>query len=78
MLSGVQEIITGSVPYRHLKDVGVMFAIAQGRFPERPEDSIPTESKRGDVLWSILIRCWHLAAKSRPSANFVKEKVIIY
>ncbi|KAF8592901.1 kinase-like protein [Ceratobasidium sp. AG-I] len=74
----VQEIITGSVPYSGVNDLGVMFAIAQGRFPKRPEDSIPTKSKHGNALWSILARCWHGEAKSRPSASAVKDEVGIY
>ncbi|KAF8603988.1 kinase-like protein [Ceratobasidium sp. AG-I] len=72
----ILEIITGSVPYNHLKDLGVLLAVAQGRFPERPEGSIPTKSKHGDTLWSILTRCWHGKIKSRPSASAVRDEMI--
>ncbi|KAF8603990.1 kinase-like protein [Ceratobasidium sp. AG-I] len=73
----ILEVITGSVPYSRMNDFGVMFAIAQGRFPDRPEDSIPTKSKHGDALWSILTRCWHSEAKSRPLASTVKDEMMI-
>lgn len=72
----ILEIITGSVPYSRLNDFGVMYAIAEGRLPERPEDSIPTKSKHGDLLWSILTRCWEREAKSRPSASVVRDQMM--
>ncbi|KAF8603986.1 kinase-like protein [Ceratobasidium sp. AG-I] len=73
----ILEIITGSVPYSRLNDFGVMYAIAEGRLPERPEGNISTKSKHGDVLWSLLTRCWDRAAKSRPSASTVRDEMII-
>lgn len=66
------------MPYSRLNDFGVMYAIAEGRLPERPEDSIPTKSKHGDLLWSILTRCWEREAKSRPSASVVRDQVSTY
>ncbi|KAF8602353.1 kinase-like protein [Ceratobasidium sp. AG-I] len=71
----VLEVITGSVPYSHLSDFGVMYAIVEGRLPERPEDSIPTKSRQGDFLWSLLTRCWDHVVESRPTAGDVRDSV---
>lgn len=71
----LKEIVTGAVPYRKLNDFGVMYAIVEGRLPERPEDSMPTKSRQGDFLWSLLIRCWDCIVESRPSASDVRDSV---
>ena len=67
----MQEIITGSVPYARMNDYAVMFAIAGGQTPTRPEDWIPTGSQMSDLLWSILIRCWNPVPELRPTASDV-------
>ncbi|KAF8602349.1 kinase-like protein [Ceratobasidium sp. AG-I] len=65
----ILEIITGSVPYAQMNDYGVMYAIAEGQMPTRPEDRIPTSSQTGDLLWSILIRCWSPVPELRLVAS---------
>ncbi|KAF8593106.1 kinase-like protein [Ceratobasidium sp. AG-I] len=72
----ILEVITKSVPYHHLlKDVAVIYAIIEGRLPERPEHIIPTKSRQGDFLWSLLSRCWDREVKSRPTAKDVADAV---
>ncbi|KAF8602348.1 kinase-like protein [Ceratobasidium sp. AG-I] len=69
------EIITGAVPYHQLKEFGVMYAIAEGRLPKRPEDKLPTGSEAGDLLWSVLVRCWSFEPQARPTAHEVRHLV---
>ncbi|KAG9089130.1 hypothetical protein FS749_001593 [Ceratobasidium sp. UAMH 11750] len=41
--------------------------------PRRPEENIPSNSRHGDVLWSLLEGCWEFEPKKRPSAAEVAK-----
>ncbi|KAG8756618.1 hypothetical protein FRC12_010509 [Ceratobasidium sp. 428] len=70
----VLEVITGRVPYSHINNtVTLIKAVAiKHEIPKRPED-IPSDSKHGDALWSLLQRCWKYKIESRPKADQVAE-----
>lgn len=62
------ELLTGEPPYRnHLREQFVIFDIASGTLPQRPE------GVRGlaDPMWELLQRCWQKRAEARPSMRAV-------
>ncbi|KAG8735973.1 hypothetical protein FRC10_009948, partial [Ceratobasidium sp. 414] len=65
-----QEIITGKLPYFYINNViALMRAVGiKNETPKRPEESIPSNSQHGDVLWSLLQSCWEFEPEQRPSA----------
>ncbi|KAG8718564.1 hypothetical protein FRC08_004980 [Ceratobasidium sp. 394] len=69
----ILEIITGKVPYYYINNVLAMIrTIAfKKELPRRPEDNIPSNSRHGDVLWSLLEGCWEFEPKKRPGATGV-------
>ncbi|KAF8593104.1 kinase-like protein [Ceratobasidium sp. AG-I] len=70
------EIVTGSIPYHRMNDLGVIYAIVSGRLPERPEDTIPMGRRESDVFWSLLVRCWNIVPELRPSGFEVWSDLI--
>lgn len=74
----LQETITVNVPYHELKDPAVYVAIVlKKQVPGRPEEHLPTDSKRDNMLWSLLEWCWAFESKRRPSAKQVRDEVSI-
>ncbi|KAG8694133.1 hypothetical protein FRC08_008692 [Ceratobasidium sp. 394] len=68
------EAITGDVSYAELKlDFAVLYAVAEKKYPKRPQVHIPDDSEHGDILWVLLQRCWTYEPEERPSAAEVKE-----
>ena len=67
-------MITGNVPFHELqRDQAVYTAIViRHKTPERPETYIPHQSRDGDSLWSLLIKCWAYEPDDRPSASEVQ------
>ncbi|QRV81127.1 Serine/threonine-protein kinase [Ceratobasidium sp. AG-Ba] len=66
------ETITGRVPYYGKGDHAVWFAVGVKReMPQRPGNTISTNSEQGDILWTLLISCWSHEPKERPSAGVV-------
>ncbi|QRV95585.1 Tyrosine-protein kinase [Ceratobasidium sp. AG-Ba] len=66
------ETITGRVPYYEKGDHAVWFAVGVKReMPQRPGNTISTNSEQGDILWTLLISCWSHEPKERPSAGAV-------
>ncbi|KIO17521.1 hypothetical protein M407DRAFT_84920, partial [Tulasnella calospora MUT 4182] len=62
----VLEVLTGRIPYPHLRnDASVIQALAQRRLPANPESlDLP-----GDYVVTLLKRCWKPDPTSRPSAS---------
>ncbi|QRV74229.1 Ephrin type-A receptor 4 [Ceratobasidium sp. AG-Ba] len=69
----ILEVITGKVPYPELKDLAVILAVVQKRFPTRPEEHISSASTEGDSLWQLLVQCWDFEPAARPTAKAVKD-----
>ncbi|KAG9121303.1 hypothetical protein FRC07_002781 [Ceratobasidium sp. 392] len=72
ILKTILETISCQLPYAEIKnEAAVVMAITKQQHPRRPESTIPTGSKRGDDLWSLLKQCWSWDPKDRPEALFV-------
>ncbi|QRV92835.1 Tyrosine kinase catalytic domain protein [Ceratobasidium sp. AG-Ba] len=72
----ILEIITGEPPWGDKKDPAILHdVIIKKAIPNRPEAHIPSESKHGDVLWSLLISCWRFSPEQRLSVNEVMNIV---
>ncbi|KAF8596872.1 kinase-like protein [Ceratobasidium sp. AG-I] len=71
------EILTGEVPPTHTRrDVGMLFEVGTKQsIPSRPFDIIPTQSKQGNTLWSLLESCWSLNPSHRPDANRARDEL---
>ncbi|KAJ1301969.1 hypothetical protein OPQ81_000806 [Rhizoctonia solani] len=54
----ILELITGRLPYDGKSDLAIVSLVHQRKYPERPEDLIPTQSQDGDRLWELLLACW--------------------
>ncbi|KAG8785553.1 hypothetical protein FRC12_017436 [Ceratobasidium sp. 428] len=75
----ILEVISRRQPYCHTKkDIAVITTILVKRqHPQRPEDTIPTASKQGNTLWSLLERCWSWEPEDRPDASRVTTEYMI-
>ncbi|CAE6376777.1 unnamed protein product [Rhizoctonia solani] len=62
------EIITGKVPYEEASDLAVVNLINQRKYPKRPEDRIPANSRDGNKFWGLLLACWAYEPEERPAA----------
>ncbi|KAG8735004.1 hypothetical protein FRC10_011093 [Ceratobasidium sp. 414] len=69
------EILTGLVPFEGKNELQVMAAIFSNKHPPRPENVIPSSSKQGDALWSLLIQCWDRNPAARPTAVEVRDRI---
>ncbi|CAE6538124.1 unnamed protein product [Rhizoctonia solani] len=69
----VLEALTGDIPHKGLSDFVIMRRGFEGKLPDRPIDHIPARSKKGDKLWNLLTRCWHLEPVQRPAIREVYE-----
>ncbi|KAJ8085534.1 hypothetical protein PM082_004352 [Marasmius tenuissimus] len=66
------EIFTGLLPFAELgNDMAVMFAVAQGKCPLRPQETFGLS----DAMWTLMTRCWDPIPTSRPTAIQVLENV---
>lgn len=62
------------IPYSDLKfDAQVILAIASGKLPMRPPNSLVAGSSLPDKLWDICERCWARSPLNRPSAKAVRN-----
>lgn len=63
------------MPYVGRNEQIVVRVISMKIPPPRPQDSILSNSKYGDKLWSLLKACWAYEPDNRPNANKVWEIV---
>ncbi|KAG8777303.1 hypothetical protein FRC12_000437 [Ceratobasidium sp. 428] len=71
----ILETLTGEVPFASKrKDAMVICAVALKERPERPE-CLPHNSRDGDRLWSLLMKCWSHERVERPNASEVRDTV---
>ena len=77
LLAMIQEAITGQVPYSYLVgDAQVLRTrLIKQENPRRPA-TIP-DNVHGDILWSLLARCWTSEPMNRPPAIAVEDTVCI-
>ncbi|KAG8721447.1 hypothetical protein FRC09_007871 [Ceratobasidium sp. 395] len=72
----ILEAFTGQVPYPDKSEHRVMILVMIQKVPpERPETHIPPGDKRGDALWSLLLRCWANEPGERPNASEVAKTI---
>ncbi|KAG8781498.1 hypothetical protein FRC12_021845 [Ceratobasidium sp. 428] len=70
----ILETITGALPWAGKADPAVMAAVMiKKSHPERPLKHIPEESEHGDILWSMLERCWAYNPGDRPTAAEIQD-----
>ncbi|KAG8780197.1 hypothetical protein FRC12_023348 [Ceratobasidium sp. 428] len=70
----LQEALTGNIPFPDKQDHRVVSSVMVERSqPKRPEATIPTGSKDGDKMWSLLQWCWEYEPEKRPSAVEVNK-----
>ncbi|CAE6444958.1 unnamed protein product [Rhizoctonia solani] len=67
------ETATGLLPLSGARDSTIMFSVASGKVPSRPEAHIPTGVEQADRLWSVITSCWTYDASARPKAWEVKN-----
>ncbi|KAG9118998.1 hypothetical protein FRC07_006204 [Ceratobasidium sp. 392] len=72
-----QEIFTGELPYSNIKnDWEITMAVAiHKRLPDRPLEQIPTNDSQGDMLWTLLTKCWQHEPEERPTAEQVYKHI---
>ncbi|KAJ1310555.1 hypothetical protein OPQ81_007285 [Rhizoctonia solani] len=72
----ILEAVTGNIPYSNItKDCAVLRNIIQKILPARPEAHIPSGDYYGDLLWSLLSRCWAYEYRDRPTAIEVQHQI---
>ncbi|QRV85349.1 Tyrosine kinase catalytic domain protein [Ceratobasidium sp. AG-Ba] len=71
----IQEILTGELPYGHIKNEAcVMCNILLGQPPSRPDKGI-FKGAIGDKLWLLLMACWATEPGDRPDVVFVRDQL---
>ncbi|QRW21096.1 Tyrosine kinase specific for activated [Rhizoctonia solani] len=65
----ILEIASGKVPWSKIsRDIHVIRRVINGETPDRPAQILDVN---GDSLWELLLDCWKLEPKERPSAGSV-------
>ncbi|QRV99412.1 Tyrosine kinase catalytic domain protein [Ceratobasidium sp. AG-Ba] len=71
----ILEILTGELPYGHIKNEAcVMCNILLGQPPSRPDKGI-FKGAIGDKLWLLLMACWATEPGDRPDVVFVRDQL---
>ncbi|KAG9077736.1 hypothetical protein FRC06_008736, partial [Ceratobasidium sp. 370] len=64
----ILEAFTGKVPYFGKTDPAVINTVVNDKkMPDRPQE-IPMNVAWGDMLWDLLVNCWHYIPSERPAA----------
>ncbi|KAG8795461.1 hypothetical protein FRC12_014278 [Ceratobasidium sp. 428] len=72
----ILEIISRQLPYAEIKhEAAVMMTVLRQQHPKRPEDTIPTDSRQGNTLWSLLKSCWNWDPQDRPEAPHIVNTI---
>ncbi|KAG8789403.1 hypothetical protein FRC12_013551 [Ceratobasidium sp. 428] len=68
----ILEVFTGKVPYYYIaSDRGVMNKrLTEKEIPQRPSE-ISLDDSQGDMLWSLMKKCWQYKPEERPTAEQV-------
>ncbi|KDN33753.1 hypothetical protein RSAG8_13151, partial [Rhizoctonia solani AG-8 WAC10335] len=72
----ILEVISGALPDVKRHDAEVLDLESSGlesALPERPENSIPVNSKDGNALWTLLSHCCSVDPSSRPITDVATE-----
>ncbi|CAE6435005.1 unnamed protein product [Rhizoctonia solani] len=67
----IYEILAGILPYNGKREPAIIYLVVTKHQPPDRPDNIPAESKAGDKLWNMLLRCWSFEPEIRPSASGV-------
>lgn len=63
----VLEVMTGKVPFEGIGDNRVMFLVASGKIPPRPDFGMQ------DELWRLLTQCWTQEPTGRPEITSIRD-----
>ncbi|CAE6411063.1 unnamed protein product [Rhizoctonia solani] len=70
----ILETITGAVPFFETpNENALVLKIARYEHPKRPDEDMPPNNKKADLVWSLLIACWSHEPKDRPAATKVRD-----
>lgn len=67
------QVLTGEMPFRHLRACEVELAIVGGTRPEKPKDALTIGFS--DSLWKFVQLCWDSDRRRRPKARDVVTRV---
>ncbi|KAJ7788679.1 kinase-like domain-containing protein, partial [Mycena olivaceomarginata] len=69
------EILTGKIPFHELQnDMKVMFKVAEGKRPSRPNSYSGTIAFDG--LWELLQDCWKGTPNARPTSARIVQRLM--
>ncbi|KAF8603654.1 kinase-like protein [Ceratobasidium sp. AG-I] len=70
----ILEGLTGHVPHKDRADLVVIHTVLVKRqLPTRPNEYIPSQSRKGNDLWAMLERCWSYEPSARPEIYEVRD-----
>ncbi|KAF8603656.1 kinase-like protein [Ceratobasidium sp. AG-I] len=70
----ILEGLTGHVPHKDRADLVVIHTVLVKRqLPTRPDECIPSRSRKGNDLWAMLGRCWSYEPNARSKIDEVRE-----
>ncbi|CEL60554.1 hypothetical protein RSOLAG1IB_09736 [Rhizoctonia solani AG-1 IB] len=67
------EILSGTLPFEHLREFQVVAAVTKEKVPPRPTALLPITSRNSNQVWETLEQCWMVDPNSRPTSNSVQE-----
>ncbi|CEL53586.1 hypothetical protein RSOLAG1IB_06441 [Rhizoctonia solani AG-1 IB] len=69
----ILEVFTGDVPYPELSEPNALIAVADGKIPTRPSEFANLKAGYDEILWALLLICFHLVPGNRPSLSSVRD-----
>ncbi len=70
-----QELLTGDVPFAHLKNDCQVFSVALSKC-ETPARPAILEGEDKEYLWSICQRCWRASPSERPGMEWISDALV--
>ncbi|KAJ3539950.1 hypothetical protein NMY22_g4503 [Coprinellus aureogranulatus] len=74
------EIITGSLPFYHIKNnLAVLIHVREGAQPRKPSPEDPAFQKFGltEGIWDFMVTCWNQDPAERPTALDIRNNPLL-
>jgi len=68
------QVLTGEIPFPHIKDTAIAHHVLHGKRPDKPENA--SSIGFSDSLWDFTQRCWDGEIESRPEAGEVVTHLV--